>query len=162
MKCPQCGKSNPEGAKFCGGCGISLDNKVELISNKENSAEGSASDKDSSSANKFSIDASIRAGIQKMLNRHGKKKVALIGGGVAIVLVAAIVAAVMVLNAGPSEAEFKSAVEANKTVWAQNSSSSSYGPDGAYKVMSVDDITSTKSKMPQGLLSSSLRLNRTV
>lgn len=157
MHCPNCGKKNPDGAKFCSGCGNAMPASVPSADAPQPQATPSAAPQTQRAPQTLasqvppatsSAGAAAGAGdaIVKLFAKYGKNRVIAVGGGAAAVLVIAIIAIVMVLNAGPDVSEFKSAVETTKVSWA---SDSTFGSGKAFKVTSVDDVTSTKETLPE-------------
>lgn len=84
--------------------------------------------------------------ISKLLEKYGRKRLAIAGGAAAALLIVAI-AAFAALTDGPSEAQIKKDVEQQAISWA---SGGNYGYADAYEVTSIDVIEKKKEEVPTG------------
>lgn len=84
--------------------------------------------------------------ITKLIDKYGKKRLAIVGGAAAALLIVAI-AAFAALTDGPSEAQIKKDVEQQAISWA---SGGNYGYADAYEVTSIDVIEKKKEEVPTG------------
>lgn len=164
MYCPQCGAKNVESAKFCYACGASLASSVSVPEESKASEAGQdggqgapgqmqqpvgeqtfqdADDTAPHAAPTSAQSTPASSSIGSKIAAIPTKQKAIIGGVAAVVLVA-VVAVVMFLNSGPSNGTIEQIVREN--VSTQDMGTGSMWSDGSdYSIKSVKVLNKQKS-----------------